>query len=136
MPEILLKQRSFSTPHKPNEISASASLDQISQNQVSTSIGLVVQKERQIEGRGVYSYDWWVNGIGPDGTRKMPDAPASMYWAVGWNNNMCFIIPEWNMVVVRMGTDGIPIDSDKTWNEFFKRLGDAITKILPLMTEK
>ena len=94
---------------------------------VPASIGRVVQRERQIEGRGVYSYNWWVNGTGPSGTRKMPDAPIGMYWAAGFNNNMCFIVPDWDMVVVRMGTNGIPIDSDKTWNEFFRRLGHAIT---------
>lgn len=102
-------------------------IDQISRNQVPTSIGLVVQRARQIEGRGVYGYNWWVNGTGFNGVRKMPDAPTSMYWAAGFNNNMCFIIPDWDMVVVRMGTSGIPIDSDKTWNEFFKRLGNAVT---------
>jgi CubicO group peptidase (beta-lactamase class C family) len=101
-------------------------IDEISHNQVPTSIGLVVQRDRQVDGRGVYSYNWWLNGNGPDGSRKIPDAPNHTYWASGYNNNMCFIIPDWSMVVVRMGTSGIPIDSDKTWNGFFRRLGDAV----------
>jgi len=101
-------------------------IDQATRNQVPVSIGLVVDRQRQIDGRGVYGYSWWLNGIGPDGTQKIPDAPTSMYWASGLNNNVCFVIPRWNMVVVRGGTEGRPSNSDEIWNEFFRKIGESL----------
>jgi CubicO group peptidase (beta-lactamase class C family) len=80
-----------------------------------------------IEGRGVYGFNWWVNGIKPDGKRKWPDAPSSTYSASGYNNNDMFIIPEWNMVIVRLGLD----EEEKTitddiYGNFLKKIGDAL----------
>ena len=68
----------------------------------STPLG---HRESGIDGRGVYGLNWWVNGIGPDGTRKWPGAPAGTFAASGFNNNDLFVIPEWRMVVVRLGLD-------------------------------
>ncbi|MCM5663402.1 serine hydrolase domain-containing protein [Galbibacter mesophilus] len=80
-----------------------------------------------VDGRGCYGYNWWVNGKMPSGTYHMPDAPKSLYYASGFNNNMCFIIPEWNMVIIRRGEDGNPEKGKKeVYNEFFKRLSKAI----------
>ncbi len=45
-----------------------------------------------------------MNGIKPDGKRKFPDAPPGTYCGAGHNNNYCFVIPEWNMVIVRPWT--------------------------------
>jgi len=36
------------------------------------------------------------------------------------------VIPEWKMVVVRLGTDGAPPDADRVCGTFFHKLGDAI----------
>ncbi len=68
-----------------------------------------------------YGYNWWTNGAG----KKWADVPRGAYAALGFNNNNCFIIPEWNMVIVRLGTDGDP-ESEQVYNEFLKRVGEAI----------
>ena len=80
--------------------------------------------ERATEGPGEYGFNWWVNGIKPDGKRKFPDAPAGVYCGAGHNNNRCFIIPEWNMVIVRLGLDGSA--GDRVWNAFLAEVGRAI----------
>ncbi len=61
----------------------------------------------EIYGMGVYGFNWWVNGVQPNGNRLWPNAPASTYAASGYNNNKMFIIPEWDMVIVRLGLDAI-----------------------------
>jgi CubicO group peptidase (beta-lactamase class C family) len=76
------------------------------------------------EGPGVYGYNWWVNGVRPDGARHWPGAPPRTFAACGHNNNMCFVVPEWDLVLVRLGTDG-NIDR-KVWGTFFEKLGAAI----------
>jgi hypothetical protein len=81
------------------------------------------------DGRGVYGFNWWVNGIRPDGKRKWPDAPNSTFTASGYNNNDMFVIPEWNMVVVRLGLDqNDRAISDSIYNTFLSMIGKAIEK--------
>jgi CubicO group peptidase (beta-lactamase class C family) len=80
--------------------------------------------ESGFDGRGVYGFNWWVNGVKPDGTRKLPAAPEGTFWASGHNNNQCFVIPAWDMVVVRLGLDGNV--KDEVWNAFFAEVGDAV----------
>ncbi len=82
---------------------------------------------KKVDGRGCYGYNWWVNGKMPTGKMHMPDAPKSLYYASGLHNNMCFVIPEWNMVFVRRGEDGNPEKGKPfVYNEFFKRVALAI----------
>jgi len=80
--------------------------------------------ESDIDGRGVYGFNWWRNGLKPDGSRKFPAAPQGMFWASGHNNNKCFVIPEWDMVIVRLGLDGKA--KDDVWNGFFAKVAEAI----------
>ncbi len=84
--------------------------------------------ESGIDGRGVYGYNWWTNGVKADGERKWPGAPPGTFSASGYNNNDMFVIPEWQTAVVRLGldqaTDG-PI-SDATYAEFLRLIGEAI----------
>lgn len=80
--------------------------------------------ERDDEGPGEYGFNWWVNGFKPDGKRKFPDAPPKTYCGAGHNNNYCFIIPEWNMVIVRLGLDGSA--GDRVWNNFLAKVGEAL----------
>ena len=108
------------------QLISAAWIDQATRNQVPTSLGLVADRSRKIEGRGVYGYNWWLNGFGPDGKRKLPDVPINLYWASGFNNNVCFVIPDWNMVIVRLGTSGRPKNSTKIWNNFLKRIGESL----------
>jgi CubicO group peptidase (beta-lactamase class C family) len=78
----------------------------------------------EIDGRGVYGFNWWRNGVKPDGQRKYPGAPPGTFWGSGHHNNKCFVIPEWNMVIVRLGLDGRA--PDKVWNDFLTRIGEAL----------
>jgi CubicO group peptidase (beta-lactamase class C family) len=82
--------------------------------------------ESDIDGRGVYGFNWWRNGVKPDGTRKFAGAPEGMFWASGHNNNKCFVIPEWEMVVVRLGLDGQA--KDPVWDAFLAKVGEAIAE--------
>jgi len=79
------------------------------------------------DGRGVYGYNWWVNGIKADGKRKWPGAPLGTYSASGYNNNDMFVIPEWNMVIVRLGLDQdeVPI-TDRIYSTFLEKVAQAI----------
>ncbi len=79
------------------------------------------------QGSGVYGYHWWPNGIRPNGKRKWPDVPACMYMRSGHNNNYLFVVPSWNMVIVRLGLDAQQHRiTDAEQNAFLKRIGEAI----------
>lgn len=71
-----------------------------------------------------YGYAFWVNGIKRDGKRLFPNAPDGMFALQGNLNNFCIIIPEWNMVFVRLGTDKIV--GHGVWDEFFGYLAKAV----------
>ncbi|MEZ0385832.1 MAG: serine hydrolase domain-containing protein, partial [Verrucomicrobium sp.] len=77
-----------------------------------------------IDGRGSYGYNWWVNGVQADGALKYPHAPPGLFVAAGHNNNRCFVIPAWDMVIVRLGLDGDA--SDMVWSDFLGRVGEAV----------
>lgn len=80
------------------------------------------------DGRGVYGLNWWVNGIKPDGRRPWPAAPPKTYVARGFNNNVCFVVPEWDLVLVRMGTASEPgTRFDAFWDTVFGMLASGIT---------
>jgi CubicO group peptidase (beta-lactamase class C family) len=81
----------------------------------------------KIDGSGQYGYNWWVNGTNRAGKRKWPDAPPTTFAALGFNNNRMWIIPQWQMVIVRLGLDEAQREiNDEIANEFLKRVGEAI----------
>jgi CubicO group peptidase (beta-lactamase class C family) len=81
------------------------------------------------EGSGAYGYNWWVNGVTPVGKRFLPDADPGTYWASGYGTNRCFIIPAWNMVIVRTGQKPTNwAEADAVFNTFLKMVGEAISK--------
>ena len=84
-----------------------------------------------VDGRGIYGYHWWVNGIKADGERNLPDAPLGTFYRSGFNHNMIFVIPEWNMVIVRLGVDGSPVGRIGVWNTVLKKIGEGITDKKP-----
>ena len=84
------------------------------------------QPESEIDGRGVYGFNWWRNGRKPDGRRKLPAAPEGTFWASGHNNNKCFVIPEWDMVIVRLGLDGKA--KDEVWNGFLAKIAESLIR--------
>jgi CubicO group peptidase (beta-lactamase class C family) len=75
-----------------------------------------------------YGFYWWTNDLMPDGRRPFPSAPPGTYTSHGHGCNFCVVIPEWNMVVVRMGTHRIgPItDVEAKWDVFFAKVADAL----------
>jgi CubicO group peptidase (beta-lactamase class C family) len=73
---------------------------------------------------GAYGLNHWVNGVTPDGRRMWPDAPPGVSAIQGNNNNICFIVPEWDLLLVRMGTDGRINNS--TYTEVFAALREAL----------
>lgn len=79
------------------------------------------------KGAGMYGYHWWPNGIKPDGERKWPDAPATTYARSGYNNNDLFVIPPWNMVIVRLGLDQREDEiTAAEYNQFLRMVGEAV----------
>lgn len=77
-------------------------------------------------GPGAYGYNWWVNGQ-ENGKQKWPDAPLGIYSSSGYNNNDMFIIPEWNMVIVRLGLDQSDFHiTDEIYNTFLQKVGKTI----------
>lgn len=108
---------------KERQLISAAWVDAATRPQVPAALPLG-KPECGPNGPGTYGYNWWVNGTGPDGKRKWPGAPAGTFVAAGFNNNQCFVIPEWQMVVVRLGLDGSA--KDGIWNGFFAGLTAAV----------
>jgi CubicO group peptidase (beta-lactamase class C family) len=79
---------------------------------------------------GRFGLYWWTNDIMPTGKRPWPAAPPRTYAAHGHGCNFCFVIPEWNMVVVRTGTAPIGKNAQQNglWNTFFAKLAEAMTR--------
>ena len=92
--------------------------------QVPEHVPVAETDRKSARGSGAYGFNWWVNG----GLSPMPDAPKNTYYASGLNHNVCFVIPEWNMVIVRMGVDGNPPEGKHVvWNEFLGILKKGIS---------
>ncbi len=80
------------------------------------------------DGRGVYGFNWWTNSLDADGRRTWPGAPTGTYGASGYNNNDMFVIPEWNMVIVRLGLDQQSRQITRAvYSTFIEKVGQAIT---------
>lgn len=93
-------------------------------NQVAVELPVGDTDRSHVRGPGAYGFNWWTSG----GENRMADAPAKTYYASGLNHNLLFVIPEWNMVVVRMGVDGNPpMGKPQAWNGFFARLCQGVT---------
>ena len=73
---------------------------------------------------GCYGFYWWANGIDSAGRRMWPSAPRGTFAMQGHLNNVCFVIPDWRTVVVRLGMDAA-IDND-LYDEFFAAMRDAL----------
>lgn len=104
-------------------------IDQATRVQVPATLPLG-HAESGIPGPGAYGLNWWVNGRKPDGALKWPGVPANTFAAMGHNNNVLFVVPAWNMVIVRLGLDetgdgGFKIE-DATFATFLREIGDAV----------
>lgn len=96
--------------------------------QVPASLPMGNTDRKSTIGPGCYGFNWWVNGKMADGNLKLPGAPEGCYYASGLNNNKCIVIPQWNMVIVRMGDDGHPENKNLVYGTFLKMVGEAIIK--------
>ena len=96
--------------------------------QVPNTIPVADTDRKNTVGPGCYGFNWWVNGIKADGTLKLPGAPEGVFFPSGLNNNKCLCIPQWNMLIVRMGEDGHPENKDQVYGTFLKMMGEAIIK--------
>jgi CubicO group peptidase (beta-lactamase class C family) len=104
----------------------------ISRSWIEQATAVQVQSEVPLagyidHGPGTYGYNWWVNGTGPGGNLKWPDIPRSAWSASGYNNNDMFVIPEWGMVIVRLGLDQSDhLITDEEYNRFLYLVGESI----------
>ncbi len=109
-------------------------VDMATKPQVAASLPL--WPDSGADGRGTYGFNWWTNDIKANGPRKWPGAPVGTYSASGFNNNDMFVIPEWNMVIVRLGLDENKLQiTDAVYSHFLEKVGQAITG-LPDLTSK
>jgi CubicO group peptidase (beta-lactamase class C family) len=72
---------------------------------------------------GLYGLNWWTNGVSLKG-RLWPSAPDRTFAAQGNLNNICIVVPEWKLVLVRTGLDQI-IDV-RRYDEALKILGEGL----------
>ena len=98
---------------------------QATRSQVEASIPVFDGDRSNVKGSGSYGFNWWVNS--KDGLSRMPDAPLGVSYMSGLNHNVCFIVPEWDMVIIRMGDDKNPPEGKHVvWNKFLGILSAGI----------
>lgn len=85
-------------------------------------------KKFPFDGRGCYGFAWWTNGSTPGGDFLWPDLPRETFMAWGYHNNFIFVVPEWDLVVVRFGQDARSSGRlrQPAFNEFLKMIGESI----------
>ncbi len=89
-------------------------------NHVPADLTLADTDRKGADGRGVYGYNWWVINRGKD-------APVAAAFTSGLNHNVCLVVPEWKLVLVRMGVDGNPAETKHAvYSEVLRRLGVGI----------
>ena len=102
-------------------------IEQATTNKVSADLPLSYYTAADC--RGMHGYHWWLNGIRPNGEHCFPDAPNSTFFTVGTGHNMLFVIPEWQMVIVRLGCDRpCPTVEERLgiWRTVLGRVGEAL----------
>jgi len=77
----------------------------------------------QCDHAGSYSFAWWINGVGRDGQRHWPDAPADAFGAFGHGGiRVCVIFPTQDAVVCWNETN---IESAEQENQAMKIFMEA-----------
>lgn len=64
-----------------------------------------------------YGFNWWTSGT-------FPNAPKGAFAAKGFNNNKCIVVPEWEIVIARLGLDGHI--TDEIWDNFLKMIEETL----------
>ena len=106
------------------QLLSSAWMDAMTSPQVAADIPPLEPDGWYLRLPGSYGANTWINGVTPNGKRMWPAAPAGTFAIQGNNNNFCFAIPEWNMTLVRLGTDG-RINNNR-YDCVFVRLREAL----------
>lgn len=101
-------------------------ISQATSVQVEASLPTGDTDRKETVGSGCYGFNWWINGRKANGQLKLPGAPEGCFFASGLNNNKCVVLPQWNMVVVRMGEDGHPENPDQVYGTFLKLLEESL----------
>ena len=88
--------------------------------QVSPGVPVADTDRRNVVGPGRYGLGWWV-------IEPAAGVPTRAFYTSGLNHNVCLVIPAWDMVVVRAGTDGNPAaGKHAVYTELVRKLADAI----------
>jgi CubicO group peptidase (beta-lactamase class C family) len=110
-------------------------IDQATQVQVPVTMPLGSDCDGRLDARGTYGYLWWVNGIRADGNQKWFGATSRTFAASGANNNKLFVIPELEMVIVRLGLDSgqnnSTVITDNQWGQFLSLVEQSVTDTPP-----
>lgn len=86
-----------------------------------------------------YGYLWWLNGkpsaMLPGGQEVytgplIPNAPTNMYAAMGAEDQRIYVIPETNMVIVRMGNASDPLNPSFALSGFDNELWGKINDVI------
>ncbi len=91
--------------------------------QVPETVPVADTDRSNVLGSGSYGFNWWTAG----GASGMPEVPPKTYYASGLNHNVLAVVPEWGIVIVRMGVDGNPdLAKHEVYNTFIAKLGEAM----------
>ncbi|MBP7843636.1 MAG: serine hydrolase [Proteobacteria bacterium] len=105
---------------KGQQILSKTWIEAATKNQISPH--LQSEKGDWDSGPGHYGYLWWVNGLEKPLWDK---APAKTFAAMGSNNNLCIVIPEWKMVIARIN-QVTEAPASKALNRFFEKLNHSM----------
>jgi CubicO group peptidase (beta-lactamase class C family) len=97
--------------------------------QVPAHVPVADTDRRRLDGAGIYGFNWWTNGQRADGARPMPHAPAGTFLALGLHHNVLIVVPEWEMVIVRLGEDEERGDRWAILDDLLRRLGMAVSPL-------
>jgi CubicO group peptidase (beta-lactamase class C family) len=104
-----------------------AFIDEATRNQVP-----VTTPGRSSKGwSGAYGFYWYTNGIRSDHQRRWPSAPAGTYAAQGGGSNRFYVIPEWNMVVVTLGSSDPDVRVGRSIDDLFAKVAAAFIAARP-----
>ncbi len=101
-------------------------IDYASKPQVPAKVAMYDKKAWYADLPGRYGLNWWTNGQNLKKDWLWPDAPKNTFAAQGNKNNICFIVRDWDMVIVRMGLD--KNISMEPYNQMFKAIKEGIKK--------
>jgi CubicO group peptidase (beta-lactamase class C family) len=87
--------------------------------QVPADLPVAATDRATTDGTGTYGYNWWI-------IPSTDEYPRAAYTS-GLNHNVCLIVPDWDFVLVRMGTDGNPeVGKQVVYTEVVRRLAAGV----------